>query len=166
MPEILVTDANILIDLAIVLEHELLLLPDHDVYTTYDVFYELRAEQRNSWQPYVDAERIRLEEVEQSAVDELREEVSRRLSDPDCTVVVLAETRQAIIVSGDRLLVKAYRKRGREAHGILWLLDENERINRYTASQLHHLLTEIRKVNQWLPAKLCEERLSRWREEE
>lgn len=49
MPEILVTDANILIDLAIVLEHELLLLPDHDIATTYEVFYELKDEHQASW---------------------------------------------------------------------------------------------------------------------
>lgn len=166
MPEILVTDANILIDLAIVLEHELLLLPNHDVSTTYDVFYELKDEHQQSWQPFVDDGRIALEDVGQEAVTQLRESLSRRLSDPDCTVIVLAETKQAIIVSGDQMIVKAYRKRGHEAHGILWLLDENERMQRYTARELHRLLSEIRKVNQWLPAQLCQDRLTRWKEEE
>lgn len=166
MPEILVTDANILIDLAIVLEHELLLLPDHDIATTYDVFFELKDEHRQSWQPFVDDGHISLEDIDQEAVDALRESVSRRLSDPDCTVIVLAETKQAIIISGDRMIVKAYRKRGREAHGILWLLDENERLQRYTARELYRLLSEIRKVNQWLPAQLCQDRLARWKEEE
>lgn len=52
MPEILVTDANILIDLAIVLEHELLLLPDHDIATTYEVFFELKDEHQQSWHGY------------------------------------------------------------------------------------------------------------------
>ncbi len=165
MPEILVTDANILIDLAIVLEHELLLLPDHDIATTYEVFYELKDEHQTSWQPYINDGRISLEDVDQAAVNALRESVSRRLSDPDCTVIVLAETKQAIILSGDRMIVNAYRKRGREAHGILWLLDENERRQRYTARELYRLLSEIRKVNQWLPAKLCQERLARWEEE-
>jgi hypothetical protein len=45
-------------------------------------------------------------------------------------LIVLAETKQAIIISGDRVIVNACRKRGREAHGILWLLDENERVQR------------------------------------
>lgn len=43
---------------------------------------------------------------------------------------------------------------------------EHERMQRYTARELHRLLSEIRKVNQWLPAKLCQERLVRWQEEE
>jgi hypothetical protein len=166
MPETLVTAANILIDLAIVLAHELLLLPNHDVATTYEVFYELKDEHQQSWQPFIEDGRVSLEDVDQEAVDTLRKSVSRRLSDPDCTVIVLAETKQAIIISGDRMIVNAYRKRGHAAHGILWLLDENERMERYTAEELHRLLSEIQKVNQWLPAKICKERLVRWKEEE
>jgi hypothetical protein len=39
-------------------------------------------------------------------------------------------------------------------------------MERYTAEELHRLLSEIQKVNQWLPAKICKERLRRWGEEE
>jgi len=163
MPQILVTDANILIDLALINEHELLLLPTHEVETTYDIYYELKPEQRVSWKPYVDDGRLTLEEVSPELVAELRASVPAGLSDPDCTVIILAERREAIIVSGDRLLVKTYRNRGKEAHGILWLLDENDRVERYDAVQLHAILTAIMKVNQWIPAELCQERLELWR---
>ena len=155
MPRILVTDANILIDLALIDEHELLLLPAHDAGTTYDVFYELKPEQRKSWKPYVDEGRLTLEEVPIELIADLRESVPMGLSDPDCTVIILAEEREAIIVSGDRLLVNTYRNRGKEAHGILWLLDENDRVERYDAGQLHAVLTAIMAVNQWMPAELC-----------
>lgn len=165
MPRLLVTDANILIDLALIEEHELLFLPECSAYTSFDVFYELSAPQRQSWHPFVRANRLVLEDAPEDAIIHLREEVSRGLSDPDCTVIVLAELRRAIILSGDRLVVKTCRKRGREAHGILWLFDENRRIDRYAARDLHRLLSDLMAVNTWLPVRACQDRLDRWEEE-
>jgi hypothetical protein len=69
MPEILVTDANILIDLAIVLAHELLLLPNHDVATTYEVFYELKDEHQQSWQPFIEDGRVSVTIQDSQIVD-------------------------------------------------------------------------------------------------
>ena len=124
---------------------------------------ELRDEQRDSWKPYVDSGDLTLEEVPEALIDQTRQEVSRRLSDQDCTVLVLAKQRKAITLSGDQLLVKEYRKRGEEAHGILWLLDENERAERHTPRELHDLLVSIMKINVWLPARECKLRVERWR---
>ena len=101
MPTLVVTDANILIDLALIDRCELLFLPDWSTSTTYDVFYELRDKQLALWQPYVDDGALVLEEVPEELITQMRKEVSAGLSDPDCTVLVLAELKKAIILSGD-----------------------------------------------------------------
>ncbi len=162
MPTLIVTDANILIDLALVNRCELLFLPDWSTSTTYDVFYELRDSQQQLWQPYVDSGELALEEVPEELIAQMRSDVSSRLTDPDCTVLVLAELKQAIILSGDQPIVKTFRSRGKEAHGILWLLDQNELAQRYTAAELHTFLSAIIKINDWLPVKECQARLRKW----
>jgi len=162
MPTLIVTDANILIDLSIIERHDLLFLPDWSTSTTYDVFYELRNSQQLSWQPYIDNGNLTLEEVPEELISQMRSDVSARLSDPDCTVLVLAELKQAIILSGDQPIVKAFRNRGKEAHGILWLLDQNELAQRYAPEELHTFLSAIIKINDWLPIKECQSRLRRW----
>lgn len=162
MPTLIVTDANILIDLALVDRCELLFLPDWSTSTTYDVFYELRDSQKLLWQPYVDSGELTLEEVPEELISQMRRDVSARLSDPDCTVLVLAELKQAIILSGDQPIVRAFRSRGKEAHGILWLLDQNELAQRYAPEELHAFLSAIIKINDWLPVKECQSRLRKW----
>lgn len=162
MPTIVVTDANILIDLALVNRCELLFLPDWSTSTTYDIFYELRDKQRAMWQPYIDDGGLALEEVPEELVTQMRKEVSAGLSDPDCTVLVLAELKQAIVLSCDQPIVRTYRDRGKEAHGILWLLDQNEISQRYSAEELYSFLKAITEVNNWLPVKECQIRLKKW----
>ena len=162
MPRLIVTDANILIDLAEIDQHQLLFLPDWSTATTFDVFYELRDKQKLSWQPYIETGQLALEEVPEELISQIRSEVSSRLSDQDCTVIVLAESHKAIILSGDRTIAMTYRKRGYETHGILWLLDENESTGRHQPAQLHEFLTAIMAVNDWLPANECKLRIERW----
>jgi hypothetical protein len=165
MPTLIVTDANILIDLAIIERHDLLFLPDWSTLTTYDVFYELRNGQQLSWQPYIDSGELTLEEVPEELIAQMRSEVPAKLSDPDCTVLVLAELKKAIILSGDGPIVKTFRSRGKEAHGTLWLLDQNELAQRYVPEELHAFLSAIIKINGWLPVKECQYRLHKWGED-
>jgi len=155
-----------LIDLALIGQPQLLFLPDWSTSTTYDVFIELDDPEQEAWQPFVESGDLLLEEVPENLITQMRRQVSRRLSDPDCTILVLAELKQAIIISGDQPIVKTFRKRGREAHGILWLLDQNEAEQRYSLPELHACLTAIMEVNSWLPLAECQARLKRWVAEE
>jgi len=115
-----------------------------------------------SWLPFIDAGDFSLEEVPEELITEMRGQVSARLSDEDCTILVLAEIKQAIIISGDQPIVKAFRKRGKKAHGILWLLDQNEAGGSYSHPELHACLLAIMGVNEWLPITECQARLKRW----
>ena len=45
------------------------------------------------------------------------------LSIPDCSVIILAQKHNAIILSGDRALRNKAKQSGIEYHGILWILD-------------------------------------------
>ncbi len=163
MPTLLVTDANILIDLALVKEHLLLFLPDHAVHTTYDVYFELSPQQVDSWAPFVKNGRLQLADAPESLIIQFRSELSKRLSDPDLTILALAEDRQAILLTGEKLMTRTFRGRGYEAHGMLWLLDLHEATGTYTSNQLHEILTGIMRINERMPAKLCETRLKRWK---
>ena len=89
MPRLLVTDANILIDLAIAESGHLLLINGYQVVVSFDVYYEIKLDQRIYWQPYVDDGRLQLEEADENILTQLRTQHSKKLSDPDLTFFAL-----------------------------------------------------------------------------
>ena len=164
MPNLLVTDANILIDLGDTNNHQVLFLEGTSVYTTHEVMGELLGVQAPGWQPYITAGRLSVVEADEATTARIRQEAAQRLSDVDCTVLALAIDKTAILVSGDQLIVKHYRRQGHEAHGILWLLDQHEAARTLVESELYHILGSIMAINSWLPARECNRRMRRWGE--
>lgn len=162
MPRLLVTDANILIDLAIAKSAQLLFIDGYRVVVSVDVFYEINPDQMDYWRPLVDAGRLHLEEADEDIVDHLRTQHSTSLSDPDLTFFALLTKGNCIALSGDQKLVKACRKAGHEAHGLLWLLDQHAQ-DKANFSTLHSALSVIMDHNSRLPVKECSHRLTFWK---
>ncbi|WP_238752409.1 PIN domain-containing protein [Neolewinella maritima] len=163
MSRLLVTDANILIDLALSNSCDLLILIDHQVVVSIDVFYELNDGQMAIWQPFVKDGRLQLEEADEGLISDLRDQLSASLSDPDLTFFALLQEEGCLALSGDRKLIKACREAGHRAHGLLWLLDQHaEDVTNH--GMLHSVLSIIMQHNSRLPTKECGERLTCWKQ--
>jgi predicted nucleic acid-binding protein len=91
--------------------------------------------------------------------------VSRKLSPPDLSVIILALNIQAMVVTGDNLLRKHCQKAELEVHGILWLFDlfiNNQIISKNTSIVKLELLIA---QNNRLPKEECSKRLLDWKKE-
>lgn len=162
--KVAITDANIFIDLhdlGCLSWFELLGL---EVYTTSLVLNELGVVQRMAVQKIVGVvTELTMDEVDSLALLPL----PAGLSEADKSVIW--QTQQLkntplLILSGDNLMRNWCLKNQLEVHGILWMFDQlilQTKINHATA---RHLLTQLMRINQWLPSKACIERLEKWGE--
>jgi hypothetical protein len=163
MLTLLITDANILIDLAEVDRCELLFLDGYEVVVAVDVYYEIRQDQMRRWEPFVGDGRLRLHEPEEERVERIRPLARPKLSEADLTFAATLEELGGIALTGDRNLVRTCRSLGFECHGILWLLDQWEASDDVAAPELYRTLEDILRTNTRLPIQECMDRLSKWR---
>lgn len=161
MPRLLVTDANILIDLALANNCDLLVLDGYRIVVSIDVFYELNHTQKVRWQPYADDGRLLLEEADEQTVALLRSQYSASLSDADLTFFALLQAENWTVLSGDQKLVKACQSAGYDAHGLLWLFDQHA-AQSVNYAMLYNTLAFIMSCNDRLPQDECNKRLTKW----
>ena len=162
MLTLLVTDANILIDLAEVDRCELLMVSGYQVVVSIDVYGEIKAEQKKRWEPYVQDGRLHTHAIDEERVVRLRRFAKGKLSEADLTFAATLDELGGIALTGDRNLVKTCRSMGFECHGILWLLDQWEPIDRVPTAILHRTLKNIMAINTRLPMDECQKRLAKW----
>jgi predicted nucleic acid-binding protein len=81
----------------------------------------------------------------------------------DLFALVLARTRTATLLTGDRALRQLAESEGLEVHGTLWLLDELVRLTIITATQAADGLDRMRAYGSRLPEGECRLRMRRWR---
>ena len=84
------------------------------------------------------------------------------LSIPDCSVIILAQKHNAIILSGDKALRNKAKQSGIEYHGILWILDTLIEYNRISKDTAFTKLKELMKTNKRLPVSKCNKRFENW----
>ena len=165
MTPILITDANIFIDLIEIDALSYLFAAEWSIHTTDEVLRELFEEQRAALEVYARDERLTILAVDEDAVRTIKSRESRSLSDADCTVIALAQATKGSVLSGDRRVIKVCRKYQLEAHGILWCFDELIVAGIISKRQAYKLLTALMKINTWLPLEECEQRLQQWRQQ-
>lgn len=162
MTPIIVTDANIFIDLIEADALPFLFQMDEDIYTTEAILFELVEDHRQMLTAYILNRSLVVAPIDEIRVREIRTLESRKLSDPDCTVIALAEAVNGMLLSGDQKVIKVCRKYQLHAHGILWLFDEWIARQVCSPAQAHTWLSLIMRINTWLPARECLERLKQW----
>lgn len=67
-----------------------------------------------------------------------------------------------MVLTGDKLIRKWCTKNKLKVHGILWLLDEFVEPQLLTHSEANQKLNDLLEINQWLPAKACEQLIEKW----
>ena len=168
--KIVVTDANILIDLCELGILEAFFALPYNMIVVESVWDELLEDQQRMYSNYMSGGLftiIQQYEVDLMTVAEIKES-RQQLSIPDCSSLVYAEQVKGVLLTSDKNLRTTERIRGVDVHGHLWMFDEMVRIRSLMLSDAIIKLTELRTVvnpKLGLPANECEIRLKTWGEQ-
>ena len=160
-----VTDANIFIDLIKLDLVAHLFAIELEIFTTAEVLEELNdAQVALMWQVEWDGLLIvkLLSEVERNAVSQLKAQAG--LSYTDRTVIVLAESLDALMLTGDGKVRKYCLAQRKEVRGILWLLDRFLEFQCIDHAFAIEKMEGLMRINNRLPVEECLERIKKWQE--
>ncbi len=162
--KVAVTDASIFIDL--INNGWIKLLPrlDYEIVTTYDIVAELYDFQQVILEEIVREQGLIVHAVPETEFNSWKNGIgmANRLSRPDLTVLWLASTMKAMVLSGDKLVRSTSLKLQLEVHGLLWLIDQFVEMRLITGKEACSGLEAIMEINERLPLGDCIERLERW----
>lgn len=166
--KVVLSDANILIDLCkLELLKEFFCL-DLEVFTTERVIRELKdKDQRKQVNPYVGSLlKIKsLSSIEVMEVAQLTSQNIKNLSYVDCEVWHISKTYNYTLLTGDKNLRNQAHKTNVEVRGILYIFDELHRKNIVATSQLFDKLTLLKSINKRLPQQEINNRLELYKVE-
>ncbi len=169
MKKVAVKDANVFIDLD---QMDLLgdwLKTGFETITSNLVMDELRKGGHVAPEAYSRAGLIESVNLGVFEFSELYEEVEPEgLSAADASVLHLALERGALLLTGDGKLRIESEARLIETHGTIWVLEKMIDLGIVSAilaaERLEVLINQSGKKRRYLPRKICEERISKWRE--
>lgn len=162
--KVAVKDANILIDL---IESDLLGLwfkLNIETYVSDLVQLEIvDAEQKKVFDSFVDAGLIMVEPLTSSElIIASKKRATHNISIEDASALIIAQKKNAFLLSGDNKLRTTAEGEGVVVFGIIWIFDrllEKKLLNPVGAiSKLQALL----KIGSFLPKAICERRIHEW----
>ncbi|WEK35648.1 MAG: hypothetical protein P0Y53_24445 [Candidatus Pseudobacter hemicellulosilyticus] len=163
--KLVITDANIFIDLDFCGLIKVFFDLGLSIVTTWEVINEMSEPQQALYEHWVIngalvVHEFTLDKLSEAAINK----ANNRLSDVDQALLLLAIQLQAMVLSGDRFLRKACERLQVEVHGILWVFDQLILGNLITPGKAAEILSSLQTFNERLPSDACEERLIRWKE--
>ena len=166
-----VNDASVLIDLAYgdLVGHWFAL--GIETYVTDAVFTEVRAGgHARLFTKFVDAGLLKVDRISPDDALEWLSKVqsyaeSLKISFADATALICAEEKDAILLTGDRLLRLQAEKYGVNVRGVLWVMDMLLWEEIIGFQQAIEALNEVLSHGARLPAGDCQGRLENWRRE-
>ncbi len=167
MKKIAVKDANIFIDLEAMGILDLWFHLNYETITSSFIADELAAGGHFQSLAYIDSGKIQSVNLSLIDVFELYESLEESgLSIGDISVLHLAMSRDALLLTGDGRLRTECEVHFIEYHGSLWILEqlvEKGILAPLVASQkLEHLLKLSGQQRRFLPEKLCKEMMMKW----
>jgi rRNA-processing protein FCF1 len=165
--KIAINDANLFIDLhEIALTEKFFQLPFR-FHTTQLILSELEPEQLNKLQPFLEAEILVVRQLTREEIESLDNQTtqSKKLSIQDLSIYFYAKqiSENCLILTGDNRLRKEAERQGLEVHGILWVFQRMIDEQIITAQKAIEKLTELERVNFWLPKVECERFREGWK---
>ena len=166
--KVVVTDANILIDLVKLDLLSQFFAPGWEIHTTILVFHELFEEQRDAYGKYLRSGQLLIADLSGEDLIEIYQLQSgyRRLSIQDCSALFYTKQISGILLTSDKLLREHSEMNGLEVHGHLWMLDlliQSECLTPAEAATVLKNLTDIVNPKLNLPAHEVHLRLERWK---
>ncbi len=161
-----ISDANIFIDLFAIELIDCFFKLNLVLHTTDLVISELDFEEQTILMAYSERGLLTIKKLDDKELDELKETAiaSRKLSKPDVSIYAYAKALDAMILTSDRPLRKEAEAKGFEVHGVLWLFDQLINQSIITQPIAVEKMTELMRVNTWLPKNECMKRIEKWKE--
>jgi len=162
---IAVNDANIFIDLIEIDLIDTFFELKLDLHTTDLVLNELDYEQQQIIKKHITKKRLKVKVLNEEELLELKDKeiTSNKLSKQDISVYAYAKELGAIILTSDRRLRTEAKNKGFEVHGILWVFETMMAEKLLKPKKAIEKLTELMKINTWLPMDECHKRTEKWK---
>ena len=159
-PLVLITDTNIWIDL----DHGGLL--EFVFHLPYQICAAdfARVEIRSVDVAVLERQGLIFQELDKELVAELFQLRQRKttIAIADLAAFLLARVQSAVLVTGDRNLVRLAADEGIKVHGLLWLMDEMVQLEILLPRHAADSLAEILNHGARLPAEECSQRIRNW----
>jgi len=151
--KILITDANILIDLVKTDSIKEFFTLEYEVYTTQAIINECNDSQQKVLQSYIKTGKLSIYSFSQNDEAEIEElyHLHKYLSYPDCSVLYVSGLLKAVLLSGDQKLRSVSAGAGTQVRGIFWVFDEMLKCKIIGKKEYGIILAKLKEVNQWLP---------------
>ncbi len=163
MEAVVVSDTNILIDLYEIGLIDFFFSHMIEIHTTDFVINEIKTvELRNLIEEYINSGLLRVDSIPNDKLIDVLELISGNLSITDCSVWYLSKRNNWILLTGDKNLRNKAQKDGVKVKGILFLLDVFVSEGKMNKTHAAFLLRTLQKINNRLPRKDIESRLSAW----
>ena len=161
---IAVNDANIFIDLFEIDLIETFFKLKLDLHTTNLVINELDFEQKTALEKQVAKKKLTVKKLNETELENLKrkEITSTKLTKQDVSVYAYAKELNATILTSDNRLRKEAKEKGFEVHGILWVFETMISEKLMKPKKASDKLTELMKINTWLPMDECRKRIEKW----
>jgi predicted nucleic acid-binding protein len=151
--KVLITDANILIDLLKTETVGCFFKLKCEVHTTRAVFDECNEDQRRVLNKYSKSGRLSVYtlQVEDDSHVESLLQLHPYLSFADCSVLHVADKLDAVLLTGDRKLKTVAQAGKVEVRGIFWVFDEMLKQKVIEKKEYSLKLAKLKDINRWLP---------------
>ena len=165
MMKVTVKDANILIDL---IESELLGLwfkLGVETYISDLVQLEISEEsQKKVLKSFIDAGLLMVEHLTSAEMEAARiKRDKHRISIEDASALILAQKKDAMLLSGDGTLRKTAKAEGIDVHGVIWVFARLVERALLTPSDAITKLQALQASGAFLPQELCDRQIHEWR---
>jgi len=164
---VVVQDASVLIDLGAAELLDAWFDLGIETLTTSFAWREVnRRSQKNKLRQFARDQRIQVVAISSDVLSELlrkKMDLPRQLSLNDVSVLHLAVTRKAVLLTGDQCLRTCAETSSVEVHGLLWLLDYMVDEHALSPSSAARKLELICRLNPRLPKTEIEMLLDKWR---
>lgn len=163
---IVVCDANILIDLLQVDLFKALLKLKWEMHVPPDVVDEVQEENSDLLIQAIKSRDILVPVFTSEELFRIQDYKTRYqpLSIQDCSCLLLAEKLSAVLLAGEKKLkIIATTSHGIQVHGVLWIFEHLVGERLITPHMAHTGLSQLLKLNSRLPKAECERLLKRWR---
>ena len=161
---IAVNDANIFIDLFEIDLIDTFFKLKLDLHTTNLVMNELDFEQKTVLEKQVAKKKLTVKKLNETELEDVKrkEITSTKLTKQDVSVYAYAKELNATILTSDNRLRKEAKAKGFEVHGILWVFETMMQEKLMKPKKASEKLTELMKINTWLPMEECRKRIEKW----
>lgn len=159
--KVLITDANILIDLLKTETISRFFKLDYEIHTTQSVINECDDEQQEVLNRHIRGGRLLIFSMGANDDDHIEYLLGENpgLSHADCTVLYVARNLDAILLTGDRKLRSVTLVYNIEVRGIFWVFDEMLKQKIIEKKVYIKKLLRLKEVNRWLPEDEFKKRL-------